>query len=245
MLYIEKQNPNLEVRTEIDRVKRTTGWSAVDKNDSQLVRACFDLLNKKMIKEQLLQEQHGLCAYCMRRIQNNTHMTIEHLLSIRQSGEDALSYVNMVACCDGGRTSKADAGSNKVLCCDAAKGDRLLHISPFNRIQLEKIRYNRNGKILTYPKDEIMEHDINTVLKLNGLVDENTGNIIADTSTQLVMGRRSAYRNFETYIRGLANRNRLSRGILENKIREIESASSYIEYTGVWLYFLKRKLRAL
>lgn len=245
MLFIDKKNPNLVVSAEIGRVKRDEAWTNADKKDPRQVRKCFDLLNKNIIKEQLLQEQHGLCAYCMRRIQNDHHMGIEHLVSIQQAGEEALTYANMLGCCDGGRSNGVSPVNERVLCCDAAKGDQLLCISPFNKTQMAKIRYNRNGKIYTSPRDDAMEHDINDVLKLNGLVDKNRGVILADTATSLVLGRKNVYRNYEHYIKQLAGKNKLSRSVLERKICDIETAATYVEYAGAWLYFLKRKLREL
>lgn len=245
MLLIDKKNPNLAVSTEIGRVKRDDAWTHADKTDPQQVRHCFNLLNKVIIKEQLLQEQHGLCAYCMRRIQNDRHMGIEHVVPIQQSGEDALSYSNMIGCCDGGRFIDVGSGNKKILCCDAEKGNQLLCISPFSEVQMKKIRYDRNGRIYTFPADETMDHDINDVLKLNGLVDKNSGVMLADTATSLVLGRKNVYRNYEHYIKQLAGKNKLSRSVLERKIYDIETAATYVEYAGVWLYFLKRKLREL
>lgn len=245
MLLIDKKNPNMAVSAEIGRVKRDDAWTNADKTNPQQVRHCFNLLDKSIIKEQLLQEQHDLCAYCMRRIQNDHHMGIEHVVPIQQSGEEALSYSNMIGCCDGGRSIDVGSGNKRILCCDAAKGDQLLHISPFDQAQIAKIRYNRNGKIYTSPRDDAMEHDINEVLKLNGLVDRNSGVILADTATSLVLGRKNVYQNFAHYIRQLAGKNKLSKTVLEKRISEIESAATYVEYAGVWLYFLKRKLREL
>lgn len=245
MLFIDKKNPNLAVSAEIGRVKRDEAWTNADKKDPRQVRKCFDLLNKNIIKKQLLQEQHGLCAYCMRRIQNDHHMGIEHVVPIQQSGEDALSYLNMIGCCDGGRSIDVGSGNRRVLCCDAEKGERLLYISPFNEAQMKKIRYDRNGRIYTFPADDSMEHDINDVLKLNGLVDRNSGVILADTATSLVLGRKNVYRNYEHYIKQLVGKKKLNRSVLERKIYDIETAATYVEYAGVWLYFLKRKLREL
>ena len=245
MLLIDKKSPNLAVSAEIGRVKRNDAWTHADKTDPKQVRECFDLLNKNIVKEQLLQDQHGLCAYCMRRIQNDHHMGIEHVVPIQQSGEDALSYSNMIGCCDGGRSIDVASGNKRILCCDAAKGNHLLHISPFDQVQMKKIRYNRNGRIYTSPVDDTMEHDINEVLKLNGLVDKNCGVILADTATSLVLGRKSVYRNYVHYIKKLAGKNKLSRSVLERKINDIETAATYVEYAGVWLYLLKRKLREL
>ena len=244
MLYIEKKGPDVNVRVEISRVKRDCHWDDTDKDDAQLVRSCFDTLDKTIIKAQLLKEQHGLCAYCMKRIRNNNHMVIEHLVPVQQSGADALSYFNMLGCCEGGRLVTVVSPNEKILCCDAAKGNQLLHLSPLDKIQMQMIRYDRNGRIFTSSKDKEMEHDINEVLHLNGIVDKATGNMI-DTSTCLVKGRKDVYDSFCRFIEGLSKKNKLTKAVLEKKVKELECAEEYMEYVGVWLFFLKRKIRAI
>ena len=101
---------------------------------------------------------------------------------------------------------------------------------------MQKIRYSEDGKIYTYPQDKILERDINEVLHLNG---ENG----LDTNTHLVKNRREAYRSFETFIKKNIRNGKLSRRVLENKIKNIESQETYDEFTGVIIYLLKRKLK--
>lgn len=242
MLYIEKQEPDRDVSAEISRVKRNHNWADIDKNDSQRVRDCFDDLDKTAIKLQLCREQHGICAYCMRRIAfDDNRMRIEHFVPIQVDGEKALSYNNLLGCCDGDAFSLGNA--KRVLCCDAAKGNRKMFLNPLDRVQMKKIKYDRNGIISTIPKDENMEHDINYVLHLNGLIDESDGRTIADTSFSLVKGRKEIYDYYVRFIKGLAKRGKLNKAVLQNKIRELESSETYESYVGVWLFFLKRKIR--
>lgn len=101
---------------------------------------------------------------------------------------------------------------------------------------MQKIRYSEDGKIYTYPQDKILERDINEVLHLNG---ENG----LDTNTHLVKNRREAYRSFETFIKKNIRNGKLSRRVIENKIKNIESQETYDEFAGVIIYLLKRKLK--
>ena len=244
MIYITKQNPDREVSENIADVKRTRKWDEVDKNDARRVRSCFNDLDKTIIKEQLLKEQHCLCAYCMSRIRNDNNMRIDHFVPIQTSGADALNYANMVGCCNGGSSVERKPGIHKVLCCDAAKGEQLLTLNPYNRSHIQKLRYRSDGRIYTYPKDEILEHDINFVLNLNGLVDENNGKFITDTATSLVWNRRQMYLAYENIIhKFLSRKDGTLRTHVLRKIAELESAAEYVPYAGVLLYFLKRKLR--
>ena len=246
MLYIKKQNPDRDVSANIADVKRTRNWDEVDKNDVQRVRSCFNDLNKTVIKEQLISEQHGLCAYCMSRIRNDNNMRIDHFVPIQTSGADALNYANMVGCCNGGSTVKPKPGLHKILCCDASKGEQLLTLSPFDRSQIQKLRYRSDGRIYTYPQDERLEHDINFVLCLNGLVDEKSGKCMADTATNLVRNRRQAYLAYEKIIyKFLSKRDGTLGTHIRRKIAEIESTIECFPYAGVLLYFLKRKLKEL
>ena len=246
MLYIKKQNPDRDVSANIANVKRTRNWDEVDKNSVKHVRSCFNDLNKTIIKEQLIREQHGLCAYCMSRIKNDSRMRIDHFVPLQTSGADALNYANMVGCCDGGSSAEPEPDGKKVLCCDAAKGEQLLTLSPYDHSQMQKLRYRSDGRIYTYPQDERLEHDINFVLCLNGLVDEKNGKCIADTATNLVRNRRQAYLAYEKIIHKFLNKRDGTLGShIRRKIAEIESAVELVPYAGVLLFFLKRKLKEL
>ena len=66
MLYIRKEPPSPEVEQEISRVKRDVQWKQSGQTDSAYARTAFNLLDISIIRKQLLREQHGLCAYCMR-----------------------------------------------------------------------------------------------------------------------------------------------------------------------------------
>ena len=230
MLYIRKEPPSPEVAQEISRVKRDVQWKQSGQPDSAYARTAFNLLDKSIIRKQLLREQHGLCAYCMRRIEeheNLSNMVIEHWMPIDADCRQALDYSNMMICCDGGRLND---DAQRVLHCDASKGNQILSISPYSKEQMEKIRYDRNGRIHTNPEDKELDKDINQILHLN-------------EATDLVYGRRQTYSNFETFIKGLDKKGKTIGAAVRKKIEEITNATEYDEYAGVWLYLLKRKLR--
>ena len=116
----------------------------------------------------------------------------------------------MLGVCDGGRkVNDSDYDEYHVLCCDASKGKRKIKISPLNLFHMHKIRYSEDGRIYTYPKDEILERDINEVLHLNG---ENN----LDTSTRLLRSRREAYRVYVRFIEKLSQK-RNSSGVTLKK----------------------------
>ena len=239
MLYIKKSQPSKEVADEISRVRREQK-SLMIKGTPDSVRKVFDCLSKPLLRASLIVDQHGLCAYCMRRIENGTNMTIDHWQPIERNVDGALDYKNMFGVCDGGRRiyKSATDGSHRVLCCDASKGSRAITINPCKSEHMMKIRYSEDGRIYTYPKDEELETDINEVLHLNGYDG-------IDTQTRIIKGRREAYKSYVRYIMKLIQDNSLSRRVVEKRIQHIESQEKYGEFAGVILYFLKRKLKQL
>jgi len=234
LLYIEK-NFSKEVNDEINCVKREQK-SLIDRRQPQSAREAFENLNKSLIRKNLIKEQHGLCAYCMRRIDDSPATKIEHWQPIEKNPDGAIDYENMLAVCDGGQ--KVDKAYNKrhILCCDASKGSNEITINPLNSVQMQKIRYDENGKIYTFPKDKALEKDINDILHLNGKKG-------LDTSTQLVRNRREAYRSFKNFIEKNGKNGKLSRSFIDKKIKKLENQEIYDEFVGVTLYFLKRKLK--
>ena len=197
----------------------------------------------EMIRRGLLEEQSGLCAYCMRRIENNGRTTrIEHWYPLSKDKDRALDYGNMLAVCDGG--ANYQGWEKKVLCCDAFKGDdEELTISPLNAQQMKKIIYDKNGHIKTKPYDAVLEKDINDSLRLNGLWKNKK--FVADTSTGLVKGRRDTYQQYERFIRKLDHNGKCSSAQVKKKIDEIQTAEQKPEFAGVWLYFLNKKYHSL
>ena len=195
MLYINKELKSSEVMQEITRLEGNMERKSQNPIDKKIARDLFDQLNKSVIREALIKEQKGLCAYCMRRIRDNSSLSIEHIVPVSAVPSKALDYWNMVACCDGGK--KAD--------------------------------------------DSSLMNDINNVLGLNGQVDR-IGNCIHDTSTRLVYGRRQVYKEFEVFIKGLVKKKKPLGPSIRKRIYEISCSDEYIEYAGVWLYYLNRKL---
>ncbi len=223
--------------------------------DVKKLRSLFDQMPKAAISEALCHEQHGLCAYCMRRIHAKGHasMRIEHYKALSQNKELALDYQNYLGVCDGGEKEKTV--KPHVLCCDAARSEKELTINPWNKRQMEAIAYKRNGQI--FVRNDVgldcklvdkMQNDIDKVLVLNGKRDDE-GNFKYDTSTRLVANRRSTYdsvtRQFERWSKkGCLTSDYLREQIelLESQLREVDDA---MEFIGVRLYFYKEKYRKL
>lgn len=241
MLYIEKGRPPSAMLRTISEIKSSPQWRQIENGDANLVRMEFDKLPKETIRENLLKEQHYLCAYCMRNIKNDgLKTTIEHISPLSRDKERALDYKNMLAVCDGGRNWRG--AGKRVLCCDACKKDEIeLKISPLNKQQMDKIAYNKEGFITTGDKE--LDEDINQKLCLNGIW--KNGQFIADTSTGLVKGRRDTYLQFQRLMKKMDAQGICTSARIKKKMDEIEHAEQRLEYAGVLLYFLKKKYQTL
>lgn len=243
MLYIEKKCPPGEMQREVDQIKSSPEWKGIDTSDTKAIRNAFDRLPKESIRKSLLEEQHYLCAYCMRKIKNHGQTTsIEHWFPLSKDKDQALDYGNMLAVCDGGKNWQGNG--KRILCCDAYKADKIeLTISPLNKNQMNKIVYDNTGFIKTEPKDQKMDEDMNAMLRLNGILKNNQ--FIADTSTELVKGRKDTYLEYKRFIRKLDKCGKCTSAIIKRKIFQIEAADQRPEYAGVLLYFLNKKYHSL
>lgn len=241
MLYIRKIQPLPDVVEMVNLIKRSDAWRQVPEGDTQAIRSQFDLLPKDSIRNTLLNEQHGLCAYCMRRIHNDNSTTIEHWTPLSENKEKALQYSNFLGVCHGGRKSETE--HNKVLCCDASKGEKEIQISPWNESHMRDIAYTSAGIIYTLSENPEFEEDINNTLCLNGLLD-NKGNFV-DTSTEIVKGRRDSIQWCTDLYKALDRQGKCTSSALKKKIDQIEQAEVMPEYAGVKLFFLKKKYQEL
>lgn len=129
------------------------------------------------LKESLLEEQGGLCAYCMKEI-DTFSMRIEHYCPKSKYPELQLTYSNLLAVCKGeGYISNKNSEKNCQPTCDNSKGDAELEINPLKEVCIKSISYKRDGEILS----EEYQPDLDNILNLNG---------------SLKRTREEAYKNF-------------------------------------------------
>ena len=249
MLYIKKRTDIPQEIVDALNAAKENCKERLANGDSKAARNAFDdLLVKDRIRECLLQEQHGLCAYCMKDIREKAR--IEHWRSLSKNTQDALDYKNMLLVCYGGEIAEEpveaiNGKDRRTLCCDASKGNKDIVLNPCNMEHAIKIRYDEEDLfIYTKPHDKRLEYDINDVLHLNGIKRENGG--FSDTKTNLVYHRREAYRSYKSHIENLRQKYKTPEEIhmaIKKKIAAIEDAETYPPFAGVLLYFLKRDLR--
>lgn len=242
MLYIEKEGLPKEVSSKIIELSKSEEWKSIDENDANAVRGVFDNdFPKNEVKEILLHEQHGICAYCMRRIRMDGHSRVEHLVPLSKDKEKAIDYRNMLGVCDGGEQIAGDYGH--ILCCDAHKKETEISTSPFDKVQMDKIAYDKNGKIYTEPRDEVMERDINEVLLLNGI--QKKDGTVRDTSTELLKGRKDAYDRARKMMDLLNRKGKCTSGTLQKIMDDLYDSNEREEYVGVMLYYFRKHYNSL
>ncbi len=244
MIYISKQKPDKEILDKIAEIKNSSEWKRAENGDTKAIRQCFDNLPKAHIRKRILQEQHYLCAYCMRRINDNPlYTTIEHWFPLSKDKERALDYNNMIGVCRGGASSDDVAEGNKrELCCDAYKGDEEITINPLNPAHMKLIKYTKDGVI--YTSNPKLDEDIKERLRLNG-VFHSDGSFKCDTTTGLVKGRRDAYQKSRMIIEVLDRKRKLTSAAVRKQIDKMEQAEMREEFVGVVVFFLERKYKSL
>ena len=242
MLYIEKEGLPKDVSSRIIELSKSEEWKNIDENDTAAIRRVFDNeFPKNEVKNILLHEQHGICAYCMKRIRMDSHSRVEHLVPLSKNKDKAIDYRNMLGVCDGGEKITEDYGH--ILCCDAHKNETEISISPLDKFQMDKIAYDKDGKIYTEPYDEDMERDINEVLLLNGI--QKKDGTVRDTSTELLKGRKDAYDRARKMMDALNRKGKCNSVTLKKIMDGLYNSDNREEYVGVKLYYFKKRYNSL
>lgn len=134
MIFVDKGPCPQEIQEDIDAQKAKDGWNEIPEipNAEQAKRLreeFFDALNKTRIRTELLKRQHGLCVYCMTRVENNSDSAvIEHLYPLSKSKQRALQYANLFVSCRGGM----------LMCGKEAKPRQRQPRLPLYRIRMEQ-----------------------------------------------------------------------------------------------------------
>lgn len=242
MLYIEKEGLQNDLNRKIIELSKSQEWKNTGEDDTTAIRHVFDnYFPKNEVKKVLLREQHGICAYCMRRIRMDNHSRVEHFVPLSRSKEKAIDYNNMLCVCDGGE--KITGNQGRVLCCDANKKEVEITISPLDKIQMGKIAYDKDGRIFTEPRDEAMERDINEVLLLNGI--QRKDGTVMDTSTELLKGRKDSYARAKKMMEKLNADNKCTSAKLKKIMDELYNENERNEFVGVQLYYLRKHYNSL
>lgn len=248
MIYVEKRETPESIAQKLSEKQQSKEWNDILEEETEAMRDFFDGLEfKDELRQALLEEQHYLCAYCMKRIQNQAlHMSIEHVIPLSRCKEKVLDFQNYLGVCRGGNDLKRD--TKKCICCDASKGNKLLKVvNPFDKKQMSHIKYLSSGELYyeKQPEDseawiKDMEEDLYLTLRLNGIYDKENRVIRKDTKTSLVKNRKDVYESCEEYIFELYEQGELTDEKIKSDIQLLLHAEQYEEYIGIRLFLLNQ-----
>lgn len=156
--------------------------------------ADYNGCNKEDIRTALLMEQGYICAYCMKRIDeereevgvdsqgNKRYLyktNIEHYVPRSVDESLSLQFSNMLGVCNG------NAGQPRHLHhCDKSRSNKSLTIDPHHSSCETFIQYSTNGEIKS--SDSKINKDLNETLKLNiGELVDNRKRIIDTASKRM------------------------------------------------------------
>jgi len=129
------------------------------------------------IRDALIRDQGGLCAYCQQRIRALEHshsgrpqMKIEHWIPRTESPEHHFTWSNLIGVCLGGAHDATSSSRHRhVQHCDTSRGNRKLFLHPVEgqgpdpRVHL---RYTKAGRVERALPDDRIDGDIDA-LNLN------------------------------------------------------------------------------
>jgi uncharacterized protein (TIGR02646 family) len=130
------------------------------------------------IREALVRDQAGLCAYCQHRIKADNdpatgrpQMKIEHWLPRADFPEHHLTWSNLLGVCLGGAHDGPEPRGNHALHCDASRGNLPLFLHPVDGQgpdPREHLSYTKNGRVEPRQPDARIDADIRA-LNLNAV----------------------------------------------------------------------------
>ena len=254
MLYIEKKPCPADIQAEIDHLTRTKAWQSFSEHpvadEAKRIRTnYFNKLDKSRVREALIAEQKGICAYCMCAIENNGRSTtIEHLVPLSKSKAGAMSYANWLAVCNGGRNTPLSGGEKRVICCDAKKSNTSVTLTPLDRDRMERIAYYDDGSIYyrdqNDPQYPQLRRDLNEVYGLNGTVDAR-GRSRKDTTTGIVKRRKDTYITLFEELMEMEAQGLLTIDLVRRFRRSLCEDEAWEPFVGVKLYVLDLFLETL
>ena len=180
--------------------------------------------DKDTLRQALVNEQRGLCCYCLSRIRPDENaMKIEHWHCQDNYSDEQLDYANLLGACLGNQGQ-----SPKHQHCDTLKGNRDLSRNPANPShQVERfIHYEGGGKM--FSQDAAFNGELNDVLNLNA---------------KFLQNNRKA--TLEAFKMTLQKRGELSRITLERWVEDWNGESrsgELMPFCQVVVYWLRKRL---
>jgi len=187
------------------------------------INASFDNLPREVkdrLRTSLLKEQGYICAYCMKKLEDDSSkVKIEHYVA--RNEENELEYKNLLAVCKGNEGESFEKQT-----CDTRKGNKEIKINPQVNRDILTIRYTSNGEIKSNNSD--YQRDFDETLNLNDIFG-------------LVESRKEALNSLKRKL------SKSKTHLTEDTIRRIYLRYSEAEikeaYVGILLWYLQKKMK--
>ncbi|WP_373077466.1 hypothetical protein [Fusobacterium varium] len=187
------------------------------------INASFDSLPKEVkdkIRTSLLEEQGYICAYCMKKLKDDSsQIKIEHYVA--RTEENELDYKNLLAVCKG---NEGEPFENQT--CDTRKGSQEIKINPQENRDILTVSYTNDGRIKSTNKD--YQKDFDDTLNLNSTLG-------------LVPLRKSALDSLKRKL--YERKTHLTRETIEKIYNKYLEANVKESYVGILLWYLQKKLK--
>lgn len=187
------------------------------------INASFDNLPREVkdrLRTSLLKEQGYICAYCMKKLEDDSSkVKIEHYVA--RNEENELEYKNLLAVCKGNEGESFEKQT-----CDTRKGNKEIKINPQVNSDILTIRYTSNGEIKSNNSD--YQRDFDETFNLNDIFG-------------LVESRKEALNSLKRKL------SKSKTHLTEDTIRRIYLRYSEAEikeaYVGILLWYLQKKMK--
>jgi uncharacterized protein (TIGR02646 family) len=153
---------------------------------------------KDDLRESLVNEQRGICCYCMQRIYPNLeHMKIEHnrSQSPNKFPQKQLDYGNLLGACLGG-TGKPRRDQH----CDTRKGDDDISFNPADPANNVERLFKFPGSGRIEANDPQLQSEIDNILNLNHPRLVNNRKAMIDSFTQLLRSGKARNVDFSKHL---------------------------------------------
>lgn len=162
----DQEAASLELCYEREKGAAKCAWYLLPSNEPEIPEDGITYFSKKMLKDALLEEQGGICAFCMAGLENNHHCTFDHLQPKENNPRNnTFDYQNLLACCSGIVTEGAALNYKEDLRhCNNKKEDKTIPITPLMVDCESKFLYTIDGVVL--PAHENDDQTITTIERL-------------------------------------------------------------------------------
>lgn len=206
MRSVHKSKPGPQC---LDEYTLGTDWDDV-------LKSCKDDVRKRLVDD-----QRGICCYCMARIRVDA-MKVEHFLAQSKHLDKRTDWTNLLGACVGG-----DGGPREFRSCDTQKQNEDIQLHPLDPNLGARIRYSADGKVQSSEHQD----DLDARLNLN--------------HARLVNNRIAAWKRYRIMLERKLGKDRTwPAAALARELEVLRNAPEHLEFVGYIESLLERLIRS-